>query len=954
MALREQIKIKYNRADSYTNTQNNYVGAQSTAGKRGTLPSFQDSNTKYVAKTGSDSNPGTSASPYLTIQYALNNLGGAFLYAVIKDSGTYREKLNVAPTLTAAGGLYAADGQAPIIERGRGAYSGTFGSRKTGRTKFSTGSYPSTFYFVSKAGSDGTGTRGNPALPFLTIQAALNDGSRLANDTIQIEDDGVYVEDLTIGSQPVTIQAKDGKVPTIKHVSNNQHLNSTVGLKLYGLNLFGLVQPSIITSAIRQNAAGAAFEAYDCTITNYFYAIEYSNGNDCDIHNCYFLKQEAASFYHVAGSTGPVDVENCHFDQCGVLHYTGGVRACCWINGPGSGVTWPAVSIRDCSFTDAEFHQAACIHTGDAISGYTAGGLEVKNCLFTGKLMNENETLGLEFGTASSGSYLRVENCYFYRMSSIAVDHSANATLLELDDVVAEECGFILAPSSGADFREVSGHTHVMNAVSLNSSLGGFYNSQAGAGALTCDYKNLAVINCEQDAFYVSMNAGTHVINIQNYAQKGVGASKLGLKRDGPNGTLNISFSVLNDGTGGSGSIVTKSYVLVGADPLFLDETDGSYNVGLDASGPCPHRGVENYDIGMSGHTLKVSSSNYPFTIDGLIFQGDINFVGGIDVAEGVAQAITIRYCSFLGLGTFGVKLNYNTEVKYCRFKTNGFGPSQPMFGGIIWYCTGEACRSAFIILGGAGTIVQNNSAHGCDYGQFDTATATPAVLKNNVYAGSGTEDYHGNSVQDYSIIPVLSEGASLTNGSQNDPLFRDVAGNYVGADMDLRIQAKAEGFFFNSPAIAAGDDTKDAGAFDFTYGSVSTVWDEIDFSTGTGTANPYRNPDYLQRLVVPIKLKEGDTDGGEVYSVASDFLQEYVLGWRPTNDMPLAQVNALITLFITGDGKCQITFDNGTSWIDVQLIRSAEFLYAENDEASYSSDDLPTPVRELRFRETN
>ena len=153
MAARDPIRIRYNPSRTYVNTQNNYVGAQDTAGRRGTLPTFTDLNTRYVAKTGSDSGAGTSADPYLTIQHGLNNIAGAFLYVVVQDSGIYRENLSIAIAGGSPSGLYAADGETPTVSPIHGASPGTFGARATGRIQFSGGAYPSTFYFVSKAGN---------------------------------------------------------------------------------------------------------------------------------------------------------------------------------------------------------------------------------------------------------------------------------------------------------------------------------------------------------------------------------------------------------------------------------------------------------------------------------------------------------------------------------------------------------------------------------------------------------------------------------------------------------------------------------------------------------------------------------------------------------------------------------------------------------------------------------
>ena len=89
------------------------------------------------------------------------------------------------------------------------------------------------------------------------------------------------------------------------------------------------------------------------------------------------------------------------------------------------------------------------------------------------------------------------------------------------------------------------------------------------------------------------------------------------------------------------------------------------------------------------------------------------------------------------------------------------------------------------------------------------------------------------------------------------------------------------------------------------------------------------------------------------MYSLAAGYKKEYVFRWNGVNDMPQAQLDDLILLYQTGDGKCQLTFDGATTWIDVQLVRSAEFLFTEIEELPYSEDSVNTPVNELRFRES-
>lgn len=68
MAQHSKLKFLHSPSRSYPSlAQGNYVGAQSTAGRRGTLPAFDDTNSYFISKTGSDANAGTAAAPKLTL-----------------------------------------------------------------------------------------------------------------------------------------------------------------------------------------------------------------------------------------------------------------------------------------------------------------------------------------------------------------------------------------------------------------------------------------------------------------------------------------------------------------------------------------------------------------------------------------------------------------------------------------------------------------------------------------------------------------------------------------------------------------------------------------------------------------------------------------------------------------------------------------------------------------------
>src|SRR2546422_8445893 len=75
----------------------------------------QGGATYYVAPTGSDSNPGTSASPWRTIQKAANTLNGGDTVIVI--AGTYNERVQVI-TSGSAGKLLTFQAQGTVVMQG--------------------------------------------------------------------------------------------------------------------------------------------------------------------------------------------------------------------------------------------------------------------------------------------------------------------------------------------------------------------------------------------------------------------------------------------------------------------------------------------------------------------------------------------------------------------------------------------------------------------------------------------------------------------------------------------------------------------------------------------------------------------------------------------------------------------------------------------------------------------
>ena len=145
-------------------------------------------------------------------------------YVVVLDSGTYNEAIyfNYRYDLTAALGIYSVDGQAPTITYAKGALAGTYGVGNSAQPALSAPNY-----YVSKSGSDSTGT-GSSGNPWLTITHSI--ASMSSAQILQVMDSGVYQEDLVIpAGWAITIQAASGQAPTLRNVNQSAsgvHLSS--------------------------------------------------------------------------------------------------------------------------------------------------------------------------------------------------------------------------------------------------------------------------------------------------------------------------------------------------------------------------------------------------------------------------------------------------------------------------------------------------------------------------------------------------------------------------------------------------------------------------------------------------------------------------------------------------------------------------------------------------------
>lgn len=854
---------------------------------------------------------------------AVEDLGGN--YAVILDSEVYNEEVNVFQDGVE---LYAADGQAPTIRITPGAESGTYGARREGREKFSGGA-GSTFCYVAKNGNDATGSRGNESLPFLTVQAAVTASS--TGDTIQIQDSGVYEEDIVCGAKALIFQAKDGEVPTLlgrsqlaAGVTIDVTANNT--LKLYGLRLEQ--RAGSLASSIGPDSD---LEAYDCTFFGGANAIEQvaASTRAWQIHNSAFYNHTGIQ---ITSKTLSFTMRNCYF--AGGASYAMSVEA--------ATLDVDMVTMEKCEL-------------GMIVNTTTLG---TKRLHKLNRILGQDiDNIGVTADLTSSYTFAILKNSEFHRVAQV-VATSAGVRFGRTGGVTSSSILTAVRSLLLVDCSTAGAATGALQ--SINTSGGG------GQKNIFYGIRDVAVLRPGYDGFnFGSVTSGCFgftfncsVNGASNYGFHGT-FSQGEYQFGGPNIT---GLAEANSGVGGflvsgtlfatawltycvfEGSVNDATAIGTGTslqDPRFLSDVEGVENLSVSPSGPCILAGnsERSNSVGAGRQTLTLSGPGC--AVDGVIIQGRENLFGGVRAGGSSSEFCAVSYCTFMEDWFYSAMLSRNSLATNCllsQSRGNGVVPSGS--GLTVSRNAGVTVAGAFIVNGKAGMEIKNNSSYSCLYGQYDLASYV-ADQANNIYSESTVYDYQGGDEQLYSDIGTLGPLASVdANSGRLNPLFRNAAGG------DLRLQAIAAGVGnkFNSPALESGSDGDDMGAFSFHYGPVVQEYTQIELDT------PYRNPDTLTRGLEAIKLAEGVDEAGRTYSNAMAYKMVYRFGWNESeNDMPEEQVAALREVYEAEDNFVQIDFGDG--FLDCFTLKETPFEYSEMT-GGYSSDEIPTPVRQMAFRE--
>lgn len=826
-------------------------------------------------------------------EFETDPLNDGFDYIVIDDSEIYSERFeDVFPFK----GLYAAPGELPTFKVERGPKVGTYGARPNGRVKFSTGAV-GTFYHVSKVGDDSTGARGDATLPFKTIQAALDDGSRLADDTVQIEDSQTYSEIVNVGALDVTIQAISGETPVIEFPglgnTTDDLISGTSGtaIRLYGLFVRG---PAILFSTGRLVDTDDDLEIFDCTLIGGTLAIDIiaAGTNTVIIENCIF-KRSIAGIQIISYT---VTMKNCTF---------GDIVA---INTGGNDLT-----IDFCDFSaDQQNSLLLGSATRDAVSSITNSTFPTRgvDTIIQGSL-----------SSLYQGSTVFIENCKF---------SSSLTSVTNKDDLVISSCQSIDSLTHGfsAGAGASGSQAMVKNCFAAGATLDGFIAAAVSAAKTFC--LNNASINSGANGFDFDDGAGT--FDVEGCIEKGSATNSFATS-----GSVTIDFCVYDTSVSG-GISATNSF---NEDPLMISTVTGTENVALSANskGIMNGNSVDLRNAGLWGYIITIRSPGA--TVSGFKFISEDNSFGGIFLPSLVGRK-TVSFCTFNTTSQLAIAAGLDSLVKNCLVEdVSGIGIQTLWTNATVKFNAVSKAKSSGIIAGFVNNIIQNNTVSDSEFGQLDFDDSIADFQKNNIYSQSGIEDYTGINEQAFSDIPILSVNASVdSNSTRKDPLHRDRSA------ADLRLQTIEAGFFFNSPAKAAGDDSNDMGAYPFSYGDGVDTTILVNFST-----TDYINPEHVDESFFHVRLVEDDLESVAARSVSIGVKRRWIFRWADVSQMPDAQRNDLLALYQLVDSEIEVSFDGGDTFITVLLMRADDFEFNDID-GLYRDSGLDAPLKRMVLRE--
>ena len=536
-----------------------------------------------------------------------------------------------------------------------------------------------------------------------------------------------------------------------------------------------------------------------------------------------------------------------------------------------------------------------------------------------------------------NGTFSVWDQCKFYNCT-VAIANSINNQNYNFTNILFDKTSFSYTLNSGAAPTIALCFINCFQRANGSTLAYGFNFTNSNTGIVAVWMQSCGAVGNARNFYFNGTGAFTN-----SYLTNCTSASATTAGYDAP-ATVNGNALV------SSGDVVAWQTgitpVLSESGATILSSSPGAENVTLSASdaGIFGGGGQGYLDMGMDWAAWNLTTPMV--IINGITFSGLAN--GEAAIRSTANFPLTLQYCTFSGLGTYGASVSDGAAVSNCVFNTNGHAVKFNRSSMTLSNCLGNSCGGAFTLNFGQYLTSNHNTAYNCQYGQYDASGSAVSVISNSIFSSSGAYDYHGAATALYSCVGTLDPstlGSLGTGCTVLDPLFQNASTNTAAG---LEIQTQAYGYFYDSPCKAAASDGKDMGAWDFTYGTgVVSYGGTIDFSTPG-----YRNPDVVLRKIIPIKLAEGDQEDGSIYSTVATFKKEYEFTWNPnSNDMPLTQLAALLAMYTASSNQLMVDFGEGAGYVAHYLARSPGFEYTEMT-GGYADDTTPEPLRAATIRE--
>lgn len=631
----------------------------------------------------------------------------AMRYVCVLDSEVYEEAFNWHVEGTS---LYAADGCAPTFRPRVGPKPGTYGARKRGREKFSTGA-GSTFIYVSKTGNDSTGARGNSELPFLTLAGAAAAAGITANDTVEIQDSGVYTEDLNF-SVAVTIQAADEEIPTIRQpVAGSTFFTGT-------FNFYGVV---IVCQAYSFSTGTMA--VWDCTLSGLSLAASAA----LTVVNC-------SGATVSAGSAATVYIENCF--NCSMNHQGAtGVSTITHCNMVSMDWSSGGTDGGSCYFQYCSIGIDVNLQPGSGGGNYNM--VNLFRCTFSvGRLF---------LNLATSGAAAKVRN-QMYVSGCLSQDCAATAI-----------AAFDARESHSINSNATDWWVCFVNCAVVGSVWRSF----------TWDLdQNVTRLRMQNFTSIDAGDIGVYFGNLPtNYSFSAIASTgSVGNDLQGA-GTTTVTFTTAT-------KIDANFPGADEADPVFLSDVPGAVNLALSAISPCMFTGDADGNSDQGCSWAWINNQVAGASLEGFRIEDEITWGGGLSNTPGVSTLP--RFVTASGLGLAGFLGAEGMIISNCEgAQTNGpafrmGGVSALVERSIAWSCSG-----AGFVWGGVDLSASHNSSWGCEYGHYDNAAAT-GLMEDEIHSDCGT-DAVANETADYSDVGTLGETTAVGTGATRDnPLYVD------------------------------------------------------------------------------------------------------------------------------------------------------------------------------------